>query len=117
MEQLAVWACVDGFGLGWFGFRWHPLGAFAAGTPVAALLSTPAFFDQLMKLNNPDLLYADHDGNGYASATVTPSQFVAIFNKVKGLNSDGSAPADALAKRTRLTIQAGAVAVTVEDGV
>jgi alkaline phosphatase D len=89
----------------------------AAGTPVAALTSSPAVFDQFLKLNNPDLLYADHDGNGYASATVTPGQFVAIFNKVKGLNSDGSAPAAPLAKRTRFTIQSGVIAVNVEDGV
>ncbi|MFL9911213.1 alkaline phosphatase D family protein [Paraburkholderia sp. RL17-337-BIB-A] len=89
----------------------------AVGTPVAPLTSSPIAFDQFLQQNNPDLLYADHDGNGYASATVTPGQFVAIFNKVKVLNSDGSAPAAPLAKRTRFTIQAGVVAVNVEDGV
>jgi alkaline phosphatase D len=47
------------------------------------LLSSPAALDQLFKVNNSDLLYADHDGNGYASATVTPAQVVAIFNKSK----------------------------------
>lgn len=89
----------------------------AAGTPVAPLTSSPIGFDQFLQQNNPDLLYADHDGNGYASATVTPAHFVAIFNKVKGLNSDGSAPAAPLAKRMRFTIQAGVVAVNVEDGI
>jgi alkaline phosphatase D len=89
----------------------------AAGTPFEPLLSSPAAVDRLFRANNPDLLYADHNANGYASATVTPTQFVAIFNKVKALNSDGSAPAAPLAKRTRLTIQAGVVAVVVEDGV
>ncbi|WP_232316321.1 hypothetical protein [Candidatus Burkholderia verschuerenii] len=63
------------------------------------------------------MLYADHDGIGYASATVTPTQFVAIFNKVKFLNADGSAPQSSLEKRTRLTINAGAVSVAVQDNV
>jgi alkaline phosphatase D len=63
------------------------------------------------------MLYADHDAIGYASATVTPTQFVAIYNKVKGLNTDGTAPQNPLQKRTRLTINAGAVAIAVEDNV
>ncbi|SOE81813.1 Phosphodiesterase/alkaline phosphatase D [Caballeronia arationis] len=91
-----------------------------AGTPFASLVASPQVFDALLKLNNPDLKYADHDAQGYASATVTPGQFVAIFNKVKGLNADGSAPQAPLAKRTRLTVNAGAAgtsAVIVEDNV
>jgi alkaline phosphatase D len=90
---------------------------YAAGQPLASLISTSSFFDAFVQRNNPDMLYADHDGIGYASATVTPTQFVAIFNKVKFLDADGSAPQAPLAKRTRLTINAGAVAVGVQDNV
>jgi alkaline phosphatase D len=98
----------------------------AIGTPVmidlmSAGISSQPFFEDVKTYsagqNNPDMLYADHDGIGYASATVTPTQFIAIFNKVKFLNSDGSAPASPLAKRTRLTINAGAVSVAVQDNV
>ncbi|WP_277187705.1 alkaline phosphatase [Caballeronia sp. BR00000012568055] len=90
---------------------------YSAGQPLSSLITSSAFFDTFVQQNNPDMLYADHDGIGYASATVTPTQFIAIFNKVKFLNSDGSAPASPLAKRTRLTINAGAVSVAVQDNV
>ncbi len=89
----------------------------AAGLPLASLVSSTGALDSFVMQNNPDMLYADHDGIGYASATVTPTQFVAIFNKVKFLNPDGSAPQSPLAKRTRLTINAGAVSVAVQDNV
>lgn len=88
-----------------------------AGTPFGALVANSQIFDEFLKRNNPDLKYADHDAQGYASATLTPTQFVAIFNKVKGLEADGSAPQAPLAKRTRLTITAGTSAVVVEDNV
>ncbi|SAK91152.1 Alkaline phosphatase D precursor [Caballeronia calidae] len=88
---------------------------YSAGMPLASLISSPAVLDAFIQRNNPDMHYADHDGIGYASATLTPTQFIAIFNKVKFLNPDGSAPQAPLAKRTRLTINAGAVAVVVED--
>ncbi|RKT13962.1 alkaline phosphatase D [Paraburkholderia sp. RAU2J] len=90
---------------------------YAAGMPLASLISSSAVFDAFIMQNNPDMHYADHDGIGYASATVTPTQFVAIFNKVKGLNPDATAPASPLAKRTRVTINSGTVAVQVEDNV
>jgi alkaline phosphatase D len=90
---------------------------FVGGMPLASLISTSAALDAFVMQNNPDMMYADHDGIGYASATVTPTQFVAVFNKVKFLNLDGSAPQAPLAKRTRLTINAGAVAVGVQDNV
>ncbi|WP_244816558.1 alkaline phosphatase [Caballeronia sp. Lep1P3] len=90
---------------------------YAAGMPLASLLTSSALLDSFIQRNNPDMLYADHDGIGYASATVTPTQFVAIFNKMKGLNADGTAPQSPLAKRTRLTINAGTVAIAVQDNV
>ena len=40
------------------------------GTPIASLVATPAAFDTFLRTNNPDLRYADHDAQGYASATV-----------------------------------------------
>ncbi|MDR5735084.1 alkaline phosphatase D family protein [Caballeronia sp. LZ025] len=90
---------------------------YSAGMPLASLISSSGVLDTFIQQNNPDMLYADHDGLGYASATVTAGQFIAIFNKVKSLNADGTAPQDALAKRTRLTINAGAVSIGVEDNV
>ena len=88
---------------------------YSAGMPLASLISSSSLFDAFVRQNNPDMLYADHDGIGYATATLTPTQFIAIFNKVKFLNADGTAPQAPLAKRTRLTINAGAVSVAVED--
>ncbi|SAK70075.1 Alkaline phosphatase D precursor [Caballeronia fortuita] len=90
---------------------------YAAGMPLASLISSSALFDSFIRQNNPDMLYADHDGIGYATATVTPTQFIAIFNKVKFLDAGGAAPSSPLQKRTRLTINAGAVSVAVEDNV
>jgi alkaline phosphatase D len=90
---------------------------YAAGMPLASLIGSSALLDSFIRQNNPDMLYADHDGIGYASATLTPTQFVAIFNKMKFLNADGTAPQSPLQKRTRLTINAGAVSVAVEDNV
>ncbi|WP_175940689.1 alkaline phosphatase D family protein [Caballeronia sp. BCC1704] len=90
---------------------------YVAGMPLASLITSSSALDAFIRQNNPDMLYADHDAIGYASATVTPTQFVAIYNKVKGLNADGTAPQNPLQKRTRLTINAGAVAIAVEDNV
>ncbi|KWH34360.1 alkaline phosphatase D family protein [Burkholderia stagnalis] len=84
------------------------------GTPFASLAATPARLDAFLMDNNPDLHHADHDAQGYASATVTPEHFSVVFNKVKPLNPDGSAPADALLDRTRLTVPRDAVEVRVE---
>ncbi|ABB05846.1 hypothetical protein Bcep18194_C6799 [Burkholderia lata] len=50
----------------------------------------------------------------YASATVTPEYFSVTFNKVKPLNPDEAAPADALLGRTRLTVPSDSVEVRVE---
>lgn len=50
----------------------------------------------------------------YASATVRPKYFSVTFNKVKPLNPDGAAPADALLGRTRLTVPSDSVEVRVE---
>ncbi|WGS47733.1 alkaline phosphatase D family protein (plasmid) [Burkholderia sp. JSH-S8] len=85
-----------------------------SGTPLASLASTPARLDAFLTANNPDLHHADHDAQGYASATVTPEGFSVVFNKVRPLNPDGSAPADALLDRTRLTVPRGLVEVRVE---
>ncbi|BAN24877.1 alkaline phosphatase D family protein [Caballeronia insecticola] len=90
---------------------------YSAGMPLASLISSPALFDSFIRQNNPDMLYSDHDGIGYASATITSTQFIAVFNKMKFLNADGTAPQAPLQKRTRLTINAGAVSVAVEDNI
>ncbi len=87
----------------------------AQGTPLEALVSTPATFNQLLQLNNPDLKYADHDAQGYASATVTADAFSVVFTKVKPLNTDGTAPADPVLQRTRLTVASGSTAVQVQS--
>jgi len=60
------------------------------------------------------LCHADHDAQDYASATVTPAQFSVTFKKMKPLNPDGTAPADALLGRTRLTVPRDSVEVRVE---
>jgi alkaline phosphatase D len=52
----------------------------AAGTPLAALTATPQLFDAILRANNPDFAYVDHDAQGYASAAVTPTNMVVTFN-------------------------------------
>ncbi|HKT66092.1 MAG TPA: alkaline phosphatase D family protein, partial [Burkholderia sp.] len=84
------------------------------GTPLASMAATPARLDSFLMANNPDLCHADHDAQGYASATVTPEHFSVTFNKVKPLNPDGTAPADALLGRTRLTVPRDSAEVRVE---
>ena len=93
------------------------LKAASAGTPLAALVATPESFDYVMRTNNPDLAYVDHDAQGYAVATVTASAFTVLFNKVKPLNADGTKPAIPLLKRTRITVPAGAHTPVIEDNV
>jgi alkaline phosphatase D len=93
------------------------LDAGAAGTPLAALVATPETFEAVVGPNNPDLAYHDHDAQGYATATVTPDAMVVVYNKVKPLNDDGSAPAEPLLKRTRITLAAGSFAPVIEDDV
>jgi alkaline phosphatase D len=85
--------------------------------PLAALLPSPAFFDELLRLNNPALAYADHDAQGHAVATVTPAAFSVVFSKVKPPAADGSKPAAPLAKRTRITLASGSTAPVVEDDI
>jgi len=89
----------------------------SAGTPLAALVASPEIFDGALKANNPDMRYLDHHAQGYASATVTADKLVVVYNKVKPLQADGSAPASPLLKRTRITVAAGSVSPVVEDGV
>jgi alkaline phosphatase D len=93
------------------------LQAGSAGSPLASLVATPATFEAVAGANNPDLKYHDHDAQGYATATVSASQMVVTFNKVKPLNSDGSVPAAPLAKRTRITVSAGSLVPVVADNV
>lgn len=81
------------------------------------LAAIPDALDRLLRDQNPDLLYGDHDAQGYAVATVTPDSFAVVYNKVKPLNSDGSAPANPLATRTRITLANGSTAPTVEINV
>ncbi|MBN3856962.1 alkaline phosphatase [Paraburkholderia sp. Ac-20340] len=82
------------------------------GTSYAALLpllgvTNSTTFDAVLQAFNPDLAYADHDAQGYASATVTKDAFSVVYTKVKPLNSDGSAPTDPVLKRTRLSVASG----------
>ena len=93
------------------------LKAGAAGTPLAPLVANPPTFEAVVGGNNPDLLYHDHDAQGYATATVTAAQMVVTFTKVKPLNADGSAPASPLLKRTRMTMNAGSLTPVVVDNV
>lgn len=89
----------------------------AGTTPLAALVATPQTFDGVMRLNNPDFAYLDHDAQGYAVATITANAFTVLFKKVKGLNADGSKPAAPLAKTTRITVAAGSTTPVVEDNI
>ncbi len=89
----------------------------SAGTPLAALVQTPSFFDAVLRANNPDFAYVDHDAQGYASAVVTPTSLTVTYTKVRPLNADGSAPLDPLQKRTRITLLSGTTTPLVEDNV
>jgi alkaline phosphatase D len=91
--------------------------AAAGGTPLAALTTSPALFDAVLRANNPDFAYVDHDAQGYASAVVTPTSLVVTYTKVLPLNADGTAPAFPLRKRTRITLLAGSTQPLVEDNV
>lgn len=89
----------------------------AGTTPLAALVAAPAVFDAVIKAHNPDFAYVDHDAQGYASAVLTPTSLVVTFNKVRGLNADGSTPSHPLLKRTRITLLEGTHTPLVEDNV
>lgn len=89
-----------------------------AGTPYQALLpllgvTNGASFDATLQAFNPDLTFADHDAQGYASATVTADTFSVVYTKVKPLNADGSAPADPVLKRTQLSVASGTHTIQV----
>jgi alkaline phosphatase D len=88
-----------------------------AGTPLENLFGLPDLANRLLREHNPDLLHADHDAQGYASVTVTADRFVVLFNKVKPLEADGSAPAQPLLQRTRITVAAGNPVPLVEVNV
>lgn len=89
----------------------------AAGTPLTALVTSPEVFDGALKANNPDMRFADHNAQGYASATLTAGQLVVTYHKVKPLQADGTAPANPLLKRTRITVAAGSVNPVIEDNI
>jgi alkaline phosphatase D len=91
--------------------------AAVGGTPLATLFGLPEAFNATLRDHNPDLLFADHDAQGYASATVTAEHFVVVFNKVKPLDPGDTAPAQPLLKRTRITVPAGSPTPVVEDEV
>lgn len=93
------------------------LKAGAGATPLAPLVATPQTFDAVIRGHNPDLAYVDHHAQGYALATVTAAAFTVVFNKVKPLNADGSAPAAPLLKRTRITLATGSTKPLVEDNI
>jgi alkaline phosphatase D len=48
---------------------------------------------------------------------VTAESFVVVYNKVKPLNDNGTAPAQALARRTRITLASGSTLPVVKDNV
>ena len=89
----------------------------AAGTPLAALVTSPQLFDGVLRAHNPDFAYVDHNAQGYASAIVTPTSLAVTYHKVRPLDADGSAPLDPLLKRTRITLIAGTNTPLVEDNV
>jgi len=89
----------------------------AGTTPLAPLVATPQTFDHVLRMNNPDFAYIDHHAQGYAVATVTPTSFTVLFNKVNPLTETGAKPEQLLAKRTRITLQAGSTTPVVEDNV
>ncbi|MFL6695963.1 MAG: alkaline phosphatase D family protein [Vitreoscilla sp.] len=93
------------------------LQAGAANTPLLPLVANPPTFEALVGANNPDLKYHDHDAQGYATATVSASQMVVTFNKVKPLNADGTVPASPLLKRTQITLSAGSLVPVIADNV
>jgi alkaline phosphatase D len=84
---------------------------------ITDLAAIPDALDRLLRNQNPDLAYGDHDAQGYSVATVTPDSFVVVYNKVKPLNSDGSAPANPLLSRTRITVTNGSTTPSVEVGI
>lgn len=78
-------------------------------------MATPEGFDGLLRAHNPDFAYVDHNAQGYASATLTAAALTVVYNKVKPLNADGTAPASPLLKRTRITLAAGSRQPVVQD--
>ncbi|MCS0808419.1 alkaline phosphatase D family protein [Massilia agilis] len=82
----------------------------SALTDLAAI---PRALDRLLLDHNPDLVYGDHDAQGYAVATVTADSFVVDYNKVKPLNDNGTAPSNPLDKRTRITLGFGSTSPVV----
>ena len=89
-----------------------------AGTsPLAALVTSQATFDAVLKANNPDFAYVDHDAQGYASATLTASSLQVIYTKMKPLTSSGTVPDSPVLKRTRITLAAGSKQPVVTDNV
>ena len=89
----------------------------AGTTPLAALVTSPATFDAVLKGNNPDFAYVDHDAQGYASATLTASSLQVIYTKVKPLTSAGTVPDSPVLKRTRITLAAGSKQPVVTDNI
>lgn len=89
----------------------------SAGTPLAALVTNPQTYDGVMRANNPDFAYLDHDAQGYALATVTANSFNVVFKKVKPLNADGTKPTDPLLKSTKISLAAGSLTPVVTDNV
>lgn len=92
-------------------------GAAVVNPLLGALVQTPQIFDSLLKGFNPDFAYVDHDAQGYASATVTSDSIVVVFNKVKPLAADNSAPQQPLLKRTRITLAKGSTTPQIEDNI
>ncbi len=91
------------------------LKAGSAGTPLAALVATPATLDGVIKANNPDFAYLDNDAQGYAIATVSASAMNVTFVKTKRINADGSVPSNVLLKKTKFTVAKDTTTIVVQD--
>jgi alkaline phosphatase D len=89
-----------------------------AATPLDSVFALPEDVNRVLREQNPDLAYVDFSAQGYAVATVTAGEFSVVFNKVRQLNADGSAPVPALQSSTRIRLAAGTTVPVVEgDGV
>jgi alkaline phosphatase D len=88
-----------------------------AATPLDSVFALPEDVNRVLREQNPDLAYVDFSAQGYAVATVTAGEFSVVFNKVRQLNADGSAPVPALQSSTRIRLAAGTTVPVVESGV
>lgn len=92
--------------------RGNAVGDLAA---MAPMVSNARAFDEGLRANNPDLVYADHDAQGYATATVSAARMTVTFHKVAPLNLDGSRPTQAVSKRVLITVHSGSLQPEISE--